>query len=374
MKRPGSPRSSVVAVFFCLWSMVGFAQVPAAREDTIEFKAVSLAGYPFVFYSPETRFAFGGALVGTYRGNADTESRLSNAMLSAYYSVKSQYQIHLGPEFFFEGGKYYLTGFIEYARIVDKFWGIGNATPDIPDPDFIRATFAFNVDFEFLLGAGLNLGVNYDLNRTTVTDKQANPFLLHDAVAGSNGGLSSGVGLVFSYDGRDNVFWPLKGGFYKLSTLSCEQWLGSDFTFSRIIADIRQYAGLGSAGVLAFNLYGSRAAATTPFYQMPLLGGGYMMRGYYEGRFRDAYYFSGQAEYRIMFTKRWGAVAFLGAGEVGPALSSLQLTTLKPTYGFGVRFALDPRERLNVRMDISFGSDTDGTLLHGLYFNAKEAF
>jgi hypothetical protein len=370
----GSPRSLFVVILLLSGFMSASAQVPAAVKDTVEFKSLSLSGYPYVFYSPETEFALGGALVGTYRETEGSELKPSNVTLSGYYSVKDQYDLYLVPELFFEGGKYYLTGFLDYARMVDKFWGIGNSTPDIPDAGHIRAYFALNVDFEFEIGEGLRLGANYDLNKTDVTDKQTNPFLLSDTVAGSNGGFSSGVGLAFSYDGRDNLFWPLSGGYYKLSTLQCMKWLGSDFSFNRIIVDLRQFVGLGAASVLGLQVYGSRVAGSTPFYQMPLLGGGYIMRGYYLGRYRDAYYLAGQAEYRLMFAKRWGAVAFIGAGEVGSKPSSFQLTHFKPTYGFGLRFALDPKEKLNVRVDICYGRDTEGNKLQGVYFNVKEAF
>ncbi|HCV43725.1 MAG TPA: hypothetical protein DGH68_09605, partial [Bacteroidetes bacterium] len=176
----GTQRSLLVAFLLLLWFMDANAQVPAAAAviDTVEFKKLSLSGYPYVFYSPETEFALGGALVGTYRETEAPELKPSNVTLSGYYSVKHQYDLYLVPEIFFAGGKYYLTGFLDFARMVDKFWGIGNSTPDIPDAGHIRTYFALNVDFEFEIGEGLRLGANYDLNKTDVTDKQNTPYPL----------------------------------------------------------------------------------------------------------------------------------------------------------------------------------------------------
>jgi hypothetical protein len=62
-------------------------------------------------------------------------------------------------------------------------------------------------------------------------------------------------------------------------------------------------------------------------------------------------------------------VGFFGVGDVTPELSALRLTELKYSIGAGVRFVLDAKEKLNVRMDIGFGKDTAG-----LYFAIEEAF
>jgi hypothetical protein len=56
-------------------------------------------------------------------------------------------------------------------------------------------------------------------------------------------------------------------------------------------------------------------------------------------------------------------------GDVSGSFSSFKLTEVKPTFGFGLRFALDPAEILNVRADFAHGRDSKG-----MYFNAKEAF
>jgi hypothetical protein len=56
-------------------------------------------------------------------------------------------------------------------------------------------------------------------------------------------------------------------------------------------------------------------------------------------------------------------------GEVAAFTRSIKMQQLKPTFGIGVRFALDPEEVLNIRADFAFGRDTQG-----MYFNAKEAF
>ena len=94
-----------------------------------------------------------------------------------------------------------------------------------------------------------------------------------------------------------------------------------------------------------------------------------MMRGYYEGRYRDNNYLALQVEYRQYFWKRFGFVVFTSVGDVAERVTSFSLRNLKETYGFGLRFLFDEKQKINLRMDIGFGVGTSG-----VYFGMEEAF
>ena len=341
-------------------------ELPDTR-DSARVGKISVTGYPYIFYSPETEFAIGGALILTQRLGGSADEKASNVMLSGYYSVKQSYDLFLNPELFL--GDYYLTASIDYYRYVDKFWGIGPASPDIDSASYVRNAFWTNIECDVQVLGPLKLGLNYDLNSTTISEKRSNPYILAGDLEGSDGGLSSGFGLVLFADTRNNSFSPSDGGFYKLSMLQSAAWLGSDFTFARYILDARHYIGLTSNIVLALQFYGSQIAGEPPFYMYPALGGDNIMRGYYEGRYRDKIYLATQGEFRIRLTKRWGIVAFAGIGDVSGDYNGFKLKNVKPSFGLGVRFMLDVQELLNVRADFARGRNTEG-----VYFNAKEAF
>lgn len=343
-------------------------QIQQAR-DTIEVGKLQITGYPYIFYSPETSFALGGALIFTQRLSGDPDVKPSNAIISGYYSAKHSYDIFVNPEFYLEEDRYYLGITFDYWRYVDKFWGIGNDSPDSDNVGYIRKIIWFNVEFDVSVVGPLKVGLNYDLNYTTIEDKQTNPYLLAGSVTGSDGGTSSGLGLVLFADTRNGAFAPTAGGFYKVSMLNTFSWLGSTFAFTRWIADFRHYFQLMDPLVLAAQFYASGVAGSPPFYMYPALGGDNAMRGYYEGRYRDKYYLAIQGELRLQLSRRWGLVGWAGMGDVAGTVGSFRLDSFKPTYGLGVRFALDPREALNVRADFAYGKDTNG-----MYFNAKEAF
>ena len=106
-----------------------------------------------------------------------------------------------------------------------------------------------------------------------------------------------------------------------------------------------------------------------PFQIMSFLGGMNFMRGYYMGRFRDNNAIILQGEYRADIWWRFGAVAFASVGEVAHKIDHFKLSDFKVTYGLGIRFAIDPKERLNFRLDFAWAEDSTG-----FYFTVVEAF
>ncbi len=94
------------------------------------------------------------------------------------------------------------------------------------------------------------------------------------------------------------------------------------------------------------------------------------MRAYYIGRFRDVCHSCAQIEYRVDVYWRLGLAAWAGVGEVFGPSSDVRLNTLKPTAGGGVRFKIDRRNDINVRMDSGVGCDSN----MGFYLSLCEAF
>ncbi|MBI5464541.1 MAG: BamA/TamA family outer membrane protein, partial [Ignavibacteriales bacterium] len=119
----------------------------------------------------------------------------------------------------------------------------------------------------------------------------------------------------------------------------------------------------------AFQILGQYNDGQTPFYALAKLGGQTMMRGYFEGRFRDYHYTAAQVEVRTPLWWRFDAAAFVGTGEVAHRLGEFSLRELKPSLGFGIRFTVIPEERLRLRLDWGFGAHDSG-----FYIAADEAF
>ena len=76
-----------------------------------------------------------------------------------------------------------------------------------------------------------------------------------------------------------------------------------------------------------------------------------------------------QGEYRVPLFWRIGAVAFGGIAAVANEFSEFRLESIKPSYGGGIRFALDEDDKINIRLDMGFGQNTNG-----FYLTIGEAF
>ena len=216
----------------------------------------------------------------------------------------------------------------------------------------------------------LNIGINYEFRNMSVADKRGNPFLEDTTLIGREGGLTSGLGLAVSWDTRDNNFFPSSGGFYEIYATNFYDFLGSDFNCSKNVIDLLQYFNLTLDHVLALQAYMLRETETPPFYDLGLLGGSKIMRGYITGRYRDRIFYTIQSEYRMpKLVWRFGLILFAGFGDVAHSLGELKISTIKPTYGMGLRFRIDELQKVEVRMDVGFGRGTNG-----IYFDINQAF
>lgn len=345
------------------------------KLDTTAFKVneFKVIGYPYAFYSPETQLAFGLGGMLYFRTALQPAQRPSKITIGGYYTTNNQYLISIKPRIYFPGkNRFYAESDFYYSYDVLKFYGIGNNTKEIDSVNYKSSSFGIYVETQakgFLIDV-MQVGLIYDYLKVKMEDKMGNPNLQDSSVVGINGGKIGGLGLTWNYDNRDNISFPAKGGFYKISGIFYGRDLGSEYTYNRYKLDIRQYVAPYKDHILAFQFYADLNAMKPPWFAMPALGGATRMRGYFEGRYRDNGYITWQAEYRKIVWWRIGVTAFYASGDVFSHWSNLKFSELKQSYGFGLRFVFDPKEKINLRAD--FGKTMNGDT--GVYFSMDEAF
>ncbi|MEW6509852.1 MAG: BamA/TamA family outer membrane protein [Bacteroidota bacterium] len=326
-------------------------------------------GLPYIYYTPETDWAFGATAVGTFRLTDSLALYPSSITIDAYYTVRKQYKVTLAPELYLDDNRYLLSTSIEVGRIVDRFWGSGPRSEDSDSTEYVKNIVRIQARAQVLLLKSLKAGVIYEYERSTVTEKEVNPWLVSRSVRGSDGTVASGMGIAVSWDSRDNLFFPSSGSFHQIEYAVYGRFLGATDEFRRTLIDLRWYISLAARHTLAAQGVGLVIGGAAPFGRLAPLGGDMIMRGYYTGRYRDNILLAAQIEYRVMVFSRFGAVAFIGAGDVAPSFSTFGMGTLKPSCGGGLRFVLDPREKLTLRLDVGIGRGTDA-----IYLAIKEAF
>jgi outer membrane protein assembly factor BamA len=145
--------------------------------------------------------------------------------------------------------------------------------------------------------------------------------------------------------------------------------LGSTFHYTNINLEYRQYFEWKKNHILAFQGIVNLNFGEVPFLDMARLGSEGILRGYASNRYRDHHMIGLQAEARFPVYKRLGMVVFGGVGDVFNELNDLNLRHLKFSLGTGLRFTINPAERLNFRMDYGIGRRSSA-----YYIMVTEAF
>lgn len=363
--------------FFLFWYNLGFTQTNqnaidslVIQNDSIKAKRITLNAYPYAFYTPETQAALGaGGILLFY--TQDSESlRPSKIGFGAQYTSNKQYKFTLNSSIYFNDNKLVIKVPVSFGYSFDKFWGIGNNTPENGTEGYFREDFKVQLQVQVppLLFFADRTGFILEYSNTKIVDIKDNIFLNNQTVNGYNAGELFGVGFNFVWDGRDNLFYPTSGHFQSMKFIVYPE--PSDYVFTSVEIDVRYYKKLSKNQVLATNFYFNSVSSDAPFYKLPALGGQNRMRGYFQGRYRDKNYMMLQTEYRQFFSKKFGFVAFAGIGDVSSEVTDLKLNALKYSLGGGLRYLFNKKENVNLRMDFGIGKDGNT----GIYFGIEEAF
>ena len=340
-------------------------------KDSTKIKKVTFNGYPYAFYTPETQAAIGaGGILLFYTKNKSDGLRPSKIGFGAHYTTNKQYKFSLNPSIYFNSNNIVIQMPMSFSYTLDKFWGIGNETVETGTEGYFRKDYSIQLEVQVppLLFFSDRFGFILDYKNTAIVDVQDNQFLTDETINGYQGGDLVGVGVNLVWDRRDNLFYPTSGHYQYMKFIVYTE--PSEYTYSTFELDVRYYKKLFKNGVLATNFYLKNTSGNAPFYELPALGGHQRMRGYFQGRYRDNNFVHLQAEFRQYFWKRFGFVAFAGIGDVSAEMTDLNLNELKHSYGGGLRYLFNKKEKVNLRMDIGIGRDGNT----GVYFGIEEAF
>ena len=340
---------------------------------------------PLVSYSPETSLRLGTASVFLFRpAGCSRSTQLSSIKVPLTYTLNQQQKIRFSYEIFLNDNGHILDGFVQWQKFPFFFYGIGADTAEEDEETYTsrtigaQASYLNNVARRFFLGAQLSW-----INSKVLEREPGGQLSQEGNIAGSAGSVSAGAGLIVRYDSRDNNLNAGRGLYLQSSLTAFPESFGSDFSFTKLEIDFRRFLRPFRKHVLAFQVFVENNWGNPHFELLALLGGDELMRGHYEGRFRDKTFWAAQAEYRLPinrpdwfggkeklgFWQRWGLAGFAGLGTVAPGLDGLADGKFKHSLGLGIRYLVLPKERVNIRVDFGFGTQRPG-----FYFNVREAF
>lgn len=354
--RKNNPVPIIIALLF----------ITASASAQSGNKKLSAFPFPIIYYTPETRLAYGIAGALTFRyGNDSTYNKPSTILAGIAGTQNKQLLIYSQYQLFLN--RFYVFGEAGYYKYNYFFYGTGNTTvsEELYAVDFPR--IKINGTYKWLPSFYAGLGYqyeNYDITNTAI-----NGELGKGIVPGSAGSVISGLGLLSVYDTRDTVLYPSKGWFVNASFMVNGKYLSGNYNFNRFVLDVSTYQKLSSKVILALNSYSSFISGNAPFQQLSQVGGNKLLRGYYQGRYMDKNLIALQTELRFPIYKRFGAVIFGSSGALGGDDIFLNFSPLRYTYGGGIRFTLNRKEHFNLRLDYALGKGTSG-----FYLTFGEAF
>jgi hypothetical protein len=342
-------------------------------NDTIPDDKSGFFFLPLLYYTPDTRLAYGGAGVYYFKvppKNEDQQkTRASYLQFLADYTQNKQLDIWGQWNVFTRNEDYLLKGEIRYRNFPDRFFGIGNESlkenTERYEYDLVKITALAlkKVSSNVFVGIDYLFEYEYNFKRTE------GGLLDAGHIRGYDGGRGSAFGVVGVYDTRDNIINAYKGKFAEVSSYFFDRSFGSTFEYINLNATYRQYWQLKPKHVLASQTIMRFNFGDVPFLDMATAGGDDILRGYPKNRFRDRHFAATQVEYRFPLFWRFGGVAFTGVGDVFNSLDDVKAHTLKYSVGTGIRFVVNPAERINVRFD--YGRGREGGYI---YFIVTEAF
>lgn len=347
---------------------------PSDLTQKKEKKKNGFLASPFVFYKPDTDLIFGGLGIyyfrlGNQRRSNHKETRLSFAQAIFEYTLKNQVDIQAGWNIFLPNESYVSKGFFRFKEYPDLFYGVGNNTVQHDELVYMYNTLIFNTSLAKKLAPNVFLGLEYRYASTYNINFEHPTSEVLDNVPGVNGGLNSGLGLIFTIDKRDNVVNASKGFLLEFSKYNYTPKLGSTFKYSNVNVTFNKYFDLGNQQIIATNTVANLNSGDPSFLFMAMAGGEKILRSYAMNRFRDKNFVGTQVEYRRHLFWRLGMVGFAGIGDVFDKTSELAWDKAKYSYGVGLRFMVNKQEKMNFRIDYGRGRDSQA-----VYMTVTEAF
>jgi len=342
-------------------------QAQRNERDSVQNTSARIFPLPIIFYTPETGVAGGAAALLIYRDSlAPRESSVTGDVI---YTEKKQIIVDLSGDQYFAHGSCRLLSDILFQKYPNKFFGIGNSTASANEENYTPQSFLLKASLYASVFSHVSVGPTIRYETTSMKEVEPGKLIAAGTLTGSTGGVSSGLGVVANWDSRDNTFAAYSGSFYQAIVLFNQKAFGSDYDYSDVQIDLRNFFEVTPGHVLAFQAGGEFMGGDVPFQNLARFGGQNLLRGYFDGRYRDKHGVALQAEYRFPVWGRFGLVGFAGAAQVTDRISHLGLGRFWFAGGAGIRFAWNPEERVNLRLDYGIGNHSDG-----MYITVTEAF
>lgn len=332
------------------------------KHEGIDF---SFLGGPH--YSSDTKLGLGLVAAGQYYTTPATDSvtRMSNVSLVGDITTGGFYKIGIRGNHYTPQNRWRFDYYVDFYSFLRQFWGIGyDAGVHYDDyTKFKELRIKCNADFLYNVCKDIYFGPSASFTHLKANDIKE-PALWNGQRLST---YTTSLGLKFLYDSRDNLTAPQRGWAVSLLQGFSPRFMGNHYAFSFTDLSASGYFKGWRDAIIAIHLHSLCNYGKVPWGMMATFGGSDIMRGYYEGRFRDKCEVDATIELRQHVWRRNGIVVWAGVGSVAPNPGKFAMKRLLPNGGIGYRWEF--KKRTNVRLDFGVGKGETSFI-----FNINEAF
>jgi len=350
---------------FLFTSLLFTTFVLSAQFKQDSTKKVNYAAIPVVNYSKTLGFSLGVMTQAYYNLNPnDSISPSSSTGLFGMYTTNHTYFAAGFQRLYINEDRWRVLFATGLGNINYQFWQelpvgggyIGFGT---------KATFAM-ARIERKVYKKLYFGINGVLSTAeTYFDL---PDFFPDSLKYDKRSMNN-IGYLLNYDMRDHQINPYGGYNIEFKNNFYRDWLNSGNNFEKYDFTYNHYYKIkNDRNILATRVHASIAAGDVPFQGQSVVGQD-DIRGYSSGKYRNNQVYAVQAEYRWRFYKKFGMVGFFGVASAVDKAGDIFSSELLPGAGFGLRYLMIEKERINIGLDVAKGRGD-----WGLYFRIGESF
>ena len=331
--------------------------VPDVREEKLKFGSGNFIAVPIPISNPT--FGTGLVLVSAYYyGQTEAQKKVQPASFTGaggVYTDNKSYAFGAVHQQYWNEDRWRLTASGGYADFKLKL------SDPIPENDgsidwllsgyFAQLSLSRRIaDTSWYLGATARY---LDL-------KQAiQPFSDYPSFNAVSEVTSPSLGATVLFDTRDNPTNAYTGLRVDGQALFSSSVGRRNTNYQSYYARFRSYHQLKAPLVIAWDFSGCVKSGKIPLWDTCRVG----LRGFPATRYLGKSSLSTQVEARWNVRKRWGMVAFAGAGLIGDATRVSYEDDLIPSYGVGLRFMVMKAQRINLRIDYARSDDSSAWYL-----------
>ena len=321
---------------------------------------------PVVARTPEMGWLGGGLFIHFFPTDRPGQ-RASSLDLISFRTTHDQFLIALAPKIYIRQDRYRIQPSVSWLSWKSQYYGIGSNTPDSAELYQTKSARAAVSATRFLDDCCfIRTGATVERSRNAY---DSGGRIDSESIDGKDGGWLTGAGIGFGRDTRDNENATRQGALIEYRAEYYHESLASDYRYILQTVDARVFFPFRTADTLGIAFRWRYTRGEIPLRELSSPDGSEILRCIENGRYLDKDLYALQAEYRFPIWKRIGGTAFLETAQVSSVFPRLEKSGFIVSAGIGLRYALNVKERVNLRADFAWVDQGFGFVI-----NIREAF